>query len=428
MESNSEKEFKSDVAVKSNQIIMVDPTVLVPNPKNNNRHPKEQYDRLKKIIKHSGFRVPITVSNRTGFIVCGHLRCEVAILLGMEKVPVIYQDFENEADEYAHLTAENEIARWAELDYQAVYEELKVLDIDDIDMLGIEDFKLPEIDLDEGGGFTDEDDVPEIENEPVTKRGDVWLLGDHRVMCGDSTSESEVEKLMNGKKADMVFTSPPYNGDTHLDYGKGNNKKLYENNTDKWTSSEYIEFCTKALDNLFLVTEGFIFWNVNYNAKSRYEYIKVINPYIERLWETIIWKKTGMPIASGLTRNCEFIFCFKNGERKHLSEEFKTEFNLWDISNIGAQDKKNHRACFPVELPEKGINIGSKPNELILEPFLGSGSTLIACEKVNRKCYGMELDEHYCDVIVKRWEDFTGKKAILESTGETFERTLEERL
>ena len=269
--------------------------------------------------------------------------------------------------------------------------------------------ELPELDIDLIPEETQgDDDVPESA-PAITVKGDLYILGEHRLLCGDSTMIDDVEKLMDGQKADMVFTSPPYNGDTHLDYGNGDNKKLYENNTDKWTSQEYIDFCYDVLKNLFIKTDGFIFWNVMYNAKSRFEYIKCIEPFAEKLWETIGWKKTGMPLSNGLTRNFEFIFCFKNGERKHLSEEFKTESNHWDISNIGSQDKKNHRACFPVELPEKGIELGSEANQIILEPFCGSGSTLIACEKTKRKCYGMELDEKYCDVIVKRYIEFCVK-------------------
>lgn len=238
------------------------------------------------------------------------------------------------------------------------------------------------------------------------------LVGRHRVMNGDSTMIDDVEKLMNGEKAALVFTSPPYNGDTHLDYGNGNNKKLYENNTDKWTSDEYLDFANKALGNAIAVSLGFVFWNVMYNAKSRGDFLKIVYPFSDLLWETIIWKKTGMPISNGLTRNFEFIFCFKNGERKHLSSEFKTESNVWEISNIGAQDKKNHRACFPVDLPKKAIEIGSEKEEIVLDIFLGSGSTLIACEKTGRKCYGMELDEAYVDTIVSRYVRFTGNKNI----------------
>lgn len=411
--------------IKSTDITVTPIGKLVFNPKNNNKHPKEQIDRLAQLIEYQGFRNPIVVSTRTGFVVAGHGRIEAAKKLGIKDVPVMFQDFESEAQEYAYLTSDNAIAAWAELDLSAVNTEMLDFGPDfDIDLLGIKDFVIEPIEKFEAQ--SDEDDVPEVVH-PITRKGDIWILGNHRLMCGDSTMIDDVEKLMNGEKADMVFTSPPYNGDTHLDYGKGENKKLYENNTDKWTSEEYIDFCYQVLANLFNFTSGFIFWNVNYNAKSRFEYVKCIYPFIENLWETIIWKKTGMPLSNGLTRNFEFIFCFKNGERKHLSKEFKTESNIWEISNIGSQDKNNHRACFPVGLPERGIINGSSEGQIVLEPFAGSGTTIIAAEKTNRKCYGIELDEKYCDVIINRWQNYTGKKATLESSGQTYEELKVER-
>ena len=393
---------------------------LINHPQNPNKHSEDQIERLSKIIDYQGQRSPVVVCKDTGFIIVGHGRKDAMKKLGWEKIAVNYQKFDDDAQRYAHMTADNAIGSWSDLDLSQI--NMDMLDLGpelDLDMLGLKDFIIEPIEkLDPQ---CDADEVPELKEDPITKRGDVWLLGKHRLMCGDSTMIDDVEKLMNGEKADMVFTSPPYNGDTHLDYGKGENKKLYENNTDKWSSGEYIEFCHEVLSNLFSVTSGFIFWNVMYNAKSRFEYIKCIEPYIENLWETIAWKKTGMPLSNGLTRSFEFVFCFKNGERKHLSKEFQTENNLWDISNIGAQNKSEHRACFPVGLPLKGIELGSEEGQVILEPFCGSGTSLIACEKSLRKCYSIEMDEKYCDLIVNRYMKFTGRNDVtLESTGEKY--------
>lgn len=268
-------------------------------------------------------------------------------------------------------------------------------------------------------GLIEDDEIPEVK-ESIVKRGDIWQLGEHRVMCGDSTSSDDVAKLMNGEKADMVFTSPPYNGNTTMyDYVIVNGKKkrkdkpLYENNeSDNKTSKEYIDFLYSVMDICFLNTYGYIFWNINYNAKSRYEYLECVYPYRKKLQETIIWKKNAIPTANGFTRNFEFIFMFKtNDEIKHLNKEYDVTQNIWDVSNIGSQ-QENHKACFPIGLPEKAIGLNEK-TKLILDPFLGSGTTLIAAEKLKRKCYGMELDEKYCDVIINRWEQFTGLKATI---------------
>jgi DNA modification methylase len=295
------------------------------------------------------------------------------------------------------------------IDFELQLEDLELMDFADIDL---NDFKMEADDID-NEGLCDPDAVP-VDVPTKAKLGELFILGNHRLLCGDSTDLSTVERLMSGDKADMVFTSPPYNGDTHLDYGDGQNKKLYENDFDSKTPAEYIDFCHQILSICFEITSGFIFWNVNYNGKSRYEYIESIHPFIRKLHETIIWKKTGMPLASGLTRNFEFIFCFRNGERKHLGKTNETNFNFWEVSNINSQDRNNHRACFPVALPQKGIELGSENGQIIFEPFGGSGSTLIACEKTNRKCFMMELDTHYIDVIIARWQKFSGKKAVRE--------------
>ena len=415
------------VEIKSKEISIVDIDSLILNPKNNNKHSKEQIERLAKLIKHNGFRNPLVVSNRSGFVISGHGRIEAAKLAGLKEVPVMYQDFDNEASEYAYLTSDNAVASWAELDMQMINAELLNFPDLDIDLLGIKDFELviPEV-LEP---LTDEDTVPEVVN-PITRRGDIWLLGNHRLMCGDSTMIDDVEKLMNGKKADMVFTSPPYNANTKAGQGDIFNgkksKKLYaEGYSDNLESNQYLDFTKTVLENCFSVTEGFIFWNVSYNANSRFEYIKQIEDRIEFLIEQICWKKTStIPFKGSLMRDWEPIYLFStNGKSLGLKEVVS---NHWVVSNQNSQ-QENHKACFPVDLPRKGISIVKKTTGIVFEPFCGSGTTLIASEKEERRCFGMELDEKYCDVIIKRWMNFTGKKATLELTGQTYEELKMER-
>ena len=182
---------------------------LIPNPDNNNKHSKEQIERLAKIIDYQGQRSPIVVSNRSGFITKGHARLEALKSLGWERAAVDFQDYESEAMEYADITADNEIARWAELDRDSLSVKLKELPDLDVDILGILDLELSDVDVLDPQ--TDEDETPDVTHDPITKRGDVWLLGNHRVMCGDSTMIDDVEKLMAGEMVDMVFTDPPYN-------------------------------------------------------------------------------------------------------------------------------------------------------------------------------------------------------------------------
>lgn len=385
---------------------MVSLDKLKPHPDNHNDHSPEQIERLAKILKYQGWRYPIKVSKQTGYITSGHGRLLAAKQLKLKSVPVNYQKYDSHQMEIADLIADNAIASWAELDLSAINNDLKDYDPDfDIELLGIEDFEIEPADKYEGKN----DDIIPDKVKAKVKLDEIWQLGEHRLMCGDATKDINI--LLEGKKVDTVFTSPPYNGNTHLDYGKGQNKKLYEGFQDNLTSDEYYSFCSSVLNEIIINCNGFIFWNVNYNAKSKGDYLRIISNYWDKLWETVVWKKKGMPISHGLTRDFEFIFILNTNKSKiHLGEEFKTESNVWDISNHGANDKDNHRACFPVGLPEKAIELSK--SKLVLDPFGGSGTTLIACEKTNRKCYMMEIDPKYCDVIIKRWEDYTGKKAV----------------
>ena len=214
--------------------------------------------------------------------------------------------------------------------------------------------------------------------------------------------------------ADMVFTSPPYNANTKSGQGDIFNRKksvkLYSDGySDNLNSSDYVDFSKSVLNNCFLFTDGFIFWNVSYNANSRFEYIEQIQKHLQFLIEQICWKKSStIPFKGSLMRDWEPIYVFStNGNMLGLDS---VNSNYWEVNNTNSQ-QDNHKACFPIELPFKAINL-KKQFKLILEPFLGSGTTLMAAEKLNRKCYGMELDPKYCDVIIERWENFTNKKAV----------------
>jgi DNA modification methylase len=415
--------------IKSKEIEMVPVSELIHHPKNMNEHSDDQINRLVKLIEYQGFRNPLVVQRGTNLVVAGNGRLMAARKIGLSYVPVTYQEFDSEAQLYAYMTSDNAIASWAHLDLSKVNTEMLDLGPDfDIDMLGIKDFVLEPIEKFEA--LTDEDAVPEVVH-PITRRGDIWLLGNHRLMCGDSTMIDDVEKLMNGEKADMVFTSPPYNANTKAGQGDIFNgkksKKLYaEGYSDNLESNQYLDFTKTVLENCFSVTEGFIFWNVSYNANSRFEYIKQIEDRIEFLIEQICWKKTStIPFKGSLMRDWEPIYLFStNGKSLGLKEVVS---NHWVVSNQNSQ-QENHKACFPVDLPRKGISIVKKTTGIVFEPFCGSGTTLIASENEERRCFGMELDEKYCDVVINRWQNFTGKTAKLELTKQTQEELKTERM
>jgi len=269
----------------------------------------------------------------------------------------------------------------------------------------------------------EDDDVPESAPS-IAKLGDIWQLGRHRVMCGDSTVREDVERLMNGKKADMVFTSPPYNlgvsaqlrGNTAI--GKRGN--CYEEYDDNQLEDVWLNLINKAFE-VWVDNAKYLFVNLQSLAGNRRALWKFINQQLDYFCDVAIWNKSfaAPQLARQVMNSCfEFIFIFTkdNPNRAIRISDFRGTVN--NVFNISPQRKNEfsnlHGATFPVELPVTIIENFSKreSDTIICDCFLGSGSTLIACEKTNRICYGMEIDPLYCDVIIKRWEDYTGKKAV----------------
>lgn len=406
---------------------------LIPYAANSRTHSDTQVAQIAASIREFGWTNPILVSG-DGTIIAGHGRLLAARQLGLGDVPVIVLDHLSEAQRKALVIADNKLALNAGWDEGLLSTELAGLNElgFDLSVIGFSTDELSALLADDPTeGLTDEDAVPEVPAVPVTVEGDVWLLGRHRLMCGDSTSIDAVEALMAGAKADMVFTSPPYNADAKAGQGDiFNGKKsvkLYSDGySDKLPSSEYVDFAASVLEVCFAVTDGFIFWNVSYNAKSRFEYIQQISGRLPYLVEQICWKKSStIPFKGSLMRDWEPVFLFSTNKQPVTVKEVTS--NFWQISNTGAQ-AENHKACFPVALPEKGISIVANNTGLVFDPFGGSGSTLIACEKTGRDCRMMELDPKYCDVIIKRWQDFTGQQATLEGDGRTFAELDAERM
>lgn len=399
--------------IKSKQIEMVEIDRIKENPKNANRHSIEQIERLEKLIKYQGFRNPLIVSNRSELLVVGHGRLMAARNLGMTRVPVIYEDFENEEQEYAYVISDNEIARWAELDWQSLYSELNDLELDDVDYLGIEDFKLPEVEKEPEG---DENEIPEVE-DAITKRGDVWLMGNHRLMCGDSTVIDDVEKLFNGHKCDITFTSPPYN------IGKSIRGNMYENNDDN--TNEYLQFLIDWT-NLALTFTDFVFHNNQLLENNKRDLIKYQSHFVDQIKDILIWNKKQHPphINPGtFGTKWEYVMAMANdGKSRGFPCSWQGKYsNVIETNNNSKNEYADiHKAGFPIEFPEFIIETMDFAQSLY-DPFMGTGTSLIACEKHHKKSYGMELDEKYCDVIINRWQNYTGEKAILESSGEFYD-------
>jgi DNA modification methylase len=386
---------------------------IKPYPKNAKIHTPAQVEQIKKSIEKYDYIQPICV-DKNNVIVIGHGRYE-AIKDIDEKLEVVDLSYLKPKEIKKLRILDNKLIS-AEWDKQALQDEIEAIykgfdDLDTIaDELAIDEKELsslvPELETD------GDDDIPE-DVKSITKLGDLWELGKHRLLCGDSINEDDVNRLMDGRRADLCFTSPPYNANTKLNDGDifndSKSKQLYKNNKDNKISSDYIDFCKNIMDIIFKNVEGYIFWNVSYNANSRFEYIAQIEDKIKYLVEQICWRKSSaVPIKNGMRRAWEPIYLFSTNKKTYKFREVYS--NVWEISNQNVQHK-DHKACFPVELPRKAIDMFEFA-KIVIEPFCGSGSTLIACEKTKRICYGMELDEHYCDVIVQRYIDFCKKNDI----------------
>jgi len=338
----------------------------------------------------------------------------------------------------AYVIADNKLALNAGWDDDLLKSELsELLDNDfDLSLTGFSDEELDGLlSLSVNEGLTDADAVPDVENNPKTEPGDIWLLGDHRLMCGDSTDTESIQALMAGKKADFCFTSPPYNaalsGTRHSKEKIKRDGGLYCNGyDDNLSSEEYILFNEKIIASLSAVKKSdFICcYNINYNKNSPDTYIDILAKIkkIIPLVETIVWEKSMAVSLHGdnLTRIYEFVFVLCSGKFKINKNRNDCLKNLWKISNINANHVQ-HNACFPVALVEEGIKNFAPHGGNIIEPFGGSGTTMIASEKLGCRSFLMELDARYCDVIIKRWQEFTGRQAVRERDQVAFDDVIQ---
>lgn len=379
---------------------------LNPNPKNPNKHPDSQIELLSKNIKYLGWRHPITVSKRSGFIVAGHGRLMAAKKLGVQIVPVDYQEFNSDADEIAVLVADNRLAELSETSEEDLKNILSELDGKiEIDLTGFSDAEVEQLLRDINIDVLDED-VPEVPTEPISKFGDIFEFGSHRLMCGDSTDSEQVKKLMADEIANMVFTDPPYN----VDYGSDERKIENDN-----LGSEFPQFLEKVIKNIFSFSSGAI-----YICMSSSE-IDSLQSTFKRLgghWSTfIIWAKDTFTLGrSDYHRQYEpILYGWKAGVSHYFCGD-RSQGDVWEF----AKPKKNdvHPTMKPVELCQRAVLNSSKPNDIVLDLFGGSGSTLIACEQSSRKCRMMEFEPKYCDVILKRFMSLNPNAKILRNREE----------
>jgi DNA modification methylase len=390
---------------------------LIPYAKNARTHSDEQVAQIAGSIKEFGFNNPVLVDKENS-VIAGHGRLMAARKLGMDKVPVVELKHLTESQRKAYVLADNRIALNSGWDTSMLSLELQDLKDDiDLSLLGFDPDELNALlnPIEETEGLTDEDAVPDVPDEPKTKLGDIYILGNHRLMCGDSTSIDAVEKLMDGNKADMVFTDPPYG----MSYGGGRAGAIGSNdgtvkkfgvikNDDK-TGNDLIQLIRDALVSAVATTKAGASFYVCFPWRTYNEFETAMNQCGLKTSACIVWDKKSIGLGlSNYRPQHEFIF-YSKGDAWYGD---KAQSDIWYMSR-GATGKYVHPTQKPVELVEKAISNSSKSGDIILDVFGGSGSTMLAAEKIGRCSRIMELDPKYCDVIVKRWEDFTGKKAVL---------------
>jgi len=394
---------------------------LKPCARNARIHSAKQIELLAKNIKRFGFTTPILIDEKKE-IIAGHGRLEALKKMGATDAPCVEIAGLSKNEIKALRLADNQIASMGDWDMGLAISELRGLDSDLLDLTGFDKDLLIEPD-------ENDDVIPEVK-ENKSRLGDLYELGAHRVLVGDATKREDVERLMGGRKGRLLFTSPPYNM----------NAGMYENYEDNLKSEEYINFNINTInvwkDYLF----GFLFWNISYNKKTRWEFIEILYRIIKetgfKFLELVVWnKKHALPITSkemmtrlyedilvvgndleaGVEKDIEMVGLLRNDKKAYFNRNTgKYLSNYWEII-VNDVQLKNHLACYPVALPQRAIQIMSNEGDIILDPFLGSGSTLIAAQKTNRVCYGTEIDPHYCDVIVQRYVDYTGNENIIKN-------------
>ncbi len=414
---------------------------LVPRARNARLHPKEQIRELARIIENTGVITPILV-DENNIIAAGHGRLAAAKLLGRDKVPVIRLSGLAPAQIRAFVLADNKIAEKAGWDQGMLTIEFEALSIElpglDLTLTG---FETAEIDLALAGPAQKaitEKPVPPVASGPaVSQPGDVWLLGEHRLLCGDATDAGAYESVMDGQRAQMVFTDPPYNVpiDGHVS-GNGQVKHAeFAMASGEMDEAAFTDFLRTVFAHLAAnSTDGSMHF-VAMDWRHMYEVLQAGRAAYAEMKNLCVWNKTNGGMGSLYRSKHELFFVFKQGKAAHvnnvsLGRHGRNRSNVWDYAGANtfrkgrAKDLADHPTVKPVDLVADAILDCSTRNGIVLDPFCGSGTTLLAAEKTGRRAFAIELEPKYVDVAIRRWQEATGYRAMLEGLGDTFE-TLE---
>ena len=415
---------------------------LTEYPNNPRQHDTKQLIKIQNSIENFGFINPILVDEHNE-IIAGHARLAAARLAHLPQVPVIRLEHLSTAQKKAYRIADNKLAElgtWSIENLQLEFQELEKLDLDF--SLGITGFDMGDIDLILEGKETKADpkanNIPFIpDNEVVTREGDIWILGEHRIICGNSLQKETLSQLMEDKKADMVFTDPPYNVkiNGHV-CGAGNvQHKEFKFASGEMTVEEFTQFLKTSFELLCMFSKDGSLHYICMDWRHIKEIMTAADVY-DQFKNLCVWRKDNAGMGSFYRSQHELIFMFKHGKEPHINNvelgihgRYRT--NVWNYAGVNTPSVENaekramHPTVKPVELIKDAILDASNRGGVVLDTFLGSGSTLIAAEKAGRICYGVELEPKYVDTAIRRYESLGEKYvAIHAASGKTYQELL----
>ena len=409
------------------------------SPHNARTHSTRQLKQISRSIKEFGFTNPILIDEGNG-ILAGHGRWAAAQLLGWTAVPTLQIGHLSEAQKRAYIIADNQLAAKAGWDRELLRTELQGLEELDFD-LELTGFETGEVDLilaDDEDQSARDDSIPAIHSSPVCRAGDVWQLGDHLVNCSDATSGEAYEQVLGGKKARFVFTDPPYNvriGGNVSGLGAKKHRE-FRMGSGEMTTDQFIAFLRATFGLLAGHTMDGAIHAICMDWRHMREMLEAGNGIYTELKNLCVWVKSNAGMGSFYRSKHELVFIWKNGRQPHinnfeLGQHGRSRSNVWEYGGANAfgagraEALSMHPTCKPVDLVADAIMDCSKRSDIVLDPFGGSGSTLIACQKTARSARLIEIDPLYCDVIVRRWQEFTGEEAVHRVSGLSFQETSE---
>jgi DNA modification methylase len=415
-------------------------------PNNARTHSKKQIRQIANSITKFGFCNPVLIDDDKQ-IIAGHGRVEAAKLLGIDAVPTCRLSHLSEADKRAYILADNKLAEKAGWDKQLLAIELQgLIDLDvEIELTG---FDMAEIDLiledaSEANGASSgpEDDVPQYTSSPaVTQAGDLWVLGNHRLLCGDARDQAAYDCLLEGAKAEFVFTDPPYNvvvDGNVCGLGRVRHRE-FAMGSGEMSEAEFTAFLQTVFDRLADNTVAGSIHDICMDWRHMGEMLAAGRKVYSELKNLCVWNKSNAGMGSFYRSKHELVFVWKSGTVAHinnfeLGQHGRNRTNVWDYAGVNSMragrldELAMHPTVKPVAMVADAIKDCSRRGSLVLDPFCGSGTILIAAERTGRKARALEIDPPYVDVAVRRWQTYTGKSAVLAGSGETFESIEEQR-